>query len=225
MNTTETDSAQDYLRPDGFLLTPFHRKQSVYKNNPLFRSTLLIILAAFATVGFFAIQSYKITQIKNIAKEREFREKNESNKIQTQTLALKPTRTKFVELDSMRKQLRIPLAPVLDAIEKSIPDALTINRITTNCTPISTTDTQNRKMDVHIEVYFPPNSQQTDEFLGKWLLKLTNRLLSYGMTTTKIEWGNVRKFSASLEQEKQLKGKIGTIRELSFIVEITQEKS
>jgi len=204
----------------GFLVPDYYRKQSKYRNDTIFRSTSLLIVACLA-LG--ALQVYKYTLANNnkrISEQTQKMEMDESTRLGQQSASLRPIKSKFKELEILRKQLRVPMAPVLDAIEKTIPEEVSINKIVWMCPPVSATGVLKRRATVKIDVYFPSNINPNDELILRWPDALRERLPDSGLLLSQSEWAPSKKFEPTKEQSIKAKEKFGVTRELTITVEL-----
>jgi len=205
----------------GFLVPTYYRKQSKYRNNPLFRSTSLLIIACLA-LG--ALQVYKYTLANNnkrVSEQTQKLEIDESSRLQQQSASLRPIKSKYKELEVLRKQLRVPMAPVLDAIEKTIPDEVSINKIVWMCPPVAATGALKRRATVQIDTYFPSNVNPDDEVILRWPDALRERLPDTGLILSQSDWAAAKRFEPTKEQEIRAKEKFGVTRLLTITVELS----
>jgi hypothetical protein len=212
---------------DGFLIPEFYRRQSVYKNNPIFRGTLLAILLTLL-VGVAG--GYRWLEANKLKKTVDATAKTgvaEATRLQNQALLLKTTRERFREVEGLRKQLRIPITPILDGIEKTIPNDISINSITMVCPPFAAAKNQKRKATVTAVVFFPEGIEPTDpEKTGGWVETLTRRLGENGLIARSGEWGAQRQFEQRKTKEMIRKKEVGVkgwTRELTFTVELENQ--
>jgi hypothetical protein len=208
-----------------FLIPKHYRNQSVYRNHIVFRFSLflvmLVILAGLLT--FFQWQSSKkATEVLIITQNIET---EESGRLQAQSNSLRPVRDKFKELESLRRQLRVPLGPVLDAIEKTIPQEVSLNRFTSSCPPIASTSTLKRKMQIQMEVFFPAGTSSDNPIVGAWPETLAETLQKNGLLISDANWGPEREFKRLNEDSKKRKvtQAAGNSKELNLTVELSPE--
>jgi len=221
---TEQKKEAIQIGVEGFLVPRHYRNQSVYRNHPIFRGTLLILILAIATAGLISYEGLLASQSKKVVLATQELEVAESARLQNQAAILKPIRDKYRELEILRRQLRIPFAPILDSIEKTIPEKISVNRITSICPPVAATSALKRKNQIQIEVYFPGDTNPTDEELTLWPKTIGAKLKEYGLKMTKTDWGAQKKFIPNTDQEKKMKDITpGATRELTFTVELGTE--
>lgn len=204
----------------GFLVPKNYRTLSKYRNGSLFRLTSILLLTTFIVGG---VQLYKWRVAGNnkvIAEQAQNLETEESARLQEQATGLRPVRFKFAELEVLRRQLRIPLAPLLDTIEKTIPDNISVNKINWLCPPVMSTGTLKRRANVQIEVYFPNNVDANDSKLMLWPEKMKEAIANYGLQISQSDWGPEKRFEPTNEQRVKAKTQFGTTRTLSLTVEL-----
>jgi hypothetical protein len=204
----------------GFLVPKHFRYLSKYRNNSFFRLTSLIFLLTLIVGG---AQLYKWTVAHNNKKVSEIAQRlelDESSRLQQQASGLRPVKNKFQELEVLRRQLRIPMAPVLDTIEKTIPESISINRIEWLCPPMAASDSLRRRATLRIEVYFPHNIDANDTNLISWPDKMREKIGEYGLKIVQSDWGPEKKFEPTNEQKVKAKDPFGSTRTLSLSVEL-----
>jgi hypothetical protein len=204
----------------GFLVPKHFRTLSKYRNNSFFRLTSLIFILILVISG---IQVFKWTVAHNnkrIADVAQKLEMDESGRLQQQAAGLRPVKNKFQELEVLRRQLRIPMAPVLDTIEKTIPDNISINKINWLCPPAAAAGSLRRRATVQIEVYFPSNVDANDASLMAWPERMREKISEYGLKIVQSDWGPEKKFEPTNEQRVKAKGPLGSTRTLSLSVEL-----
>lgn len=204
----------------GFLVPKYFRSLSKYRNNSFFRLTSLIFILSLL-VG--SIQLYKWTVAHNNKRVSEIAQKlelDESSRLQQQASGLRPVKNKFQELEVLRTQLRVPIAPTLDTIEKTIPDSISINKIEWLCPPRAASGTLKRRATVRIEVYFPSNIDANDSNLISWPEKMREKISEYGLKISQSDWGPEKNFEPTSEQKAKARVPFGTTRTLTITVEL-----
>lgn len=204
----------------GFLVPKHFRRLSKYRNNFLFRVTSLLVLLCLAAG---ALQVYKYTLANNnkrLSAAIQQIELDESTRLQQQATGLRPIKSKFKELEVLRKQLRVPMAPVLDAIEKTIPEEISINKITWMCPPVAAGGALKRRATIQIETYFPNNINPDDEAVLRWPDAIREKLPDTGLTMGQSDWGPPKKFEPTKEQTIKAKEKFGITRVLTISAEL-----
>jgi hypothetical protein len=223
-NSKSQDSKKEFVAEkgvQGFLVPPYYRRQSKYRNGTIFRSTSLILIACLA-LG--ALQVYKYTLANNnkrVSEQTQSMEMDEASRLQQQSASLRPIKSKFKELEILRKQLRVPMAPVLDALEKTIPEEISINRIVWMCPPVSATGALKRRATIQIDAYFPDKINPNDELIMRWPDSIRERLPDSGLLMSQSEWGPPKKFEPTKEQAIKTKQKFGITRLLTITVELS----
>jgi hypothetical protein len=223
--TGEADKRSPKVEPaelnvQGFLVPKHYRRLSKYRNNTIFRSTSLVVLLCLAA-GALQVFKYTLTNNnKRISEVTQKLEMEESGRLQQKAAGLRPIKSKFKELEVLRKQLRIPMAPVLDALEKTIPEDISINRITWMCPPVAAGGALKRRATVQVEVYFPSNVNPDDEVLLRWPDALREKLPDAGLMLTQSDWGPQKKFEPTKEQEIKAKEEFGSTRMLTLTIEL-----
>lgn len=211
------------LSIQGFLIPKHYKNLSIYKNHPLFRSTLLIFLLTLVVLAIGGTQWFLASRVKTAALATQTLELEEAQRLQGQTMTLKPIRDKYRELEVLRRQLRVPLSPILDVIEKTIPPQISINRITANAPPIASTESSKRKIQIQAEVYFPEGINAEESTFSKWPETMTKNSEKWGLKISKVNWGPQRRFNPSPDQAKRLGEKgPGNVKELAFAVELSE---
>jgi hypothetical protein len=204
----------------GFLVPKHFRSLSKYRNNSFFRITSLIFVVVLMIAG---LQLYKWTVAHNNKRISEVAQKlelDESSRLQQQASGLRPVKNKFQELEVLRRQLRIPMAPVLDTIEKTIPDNISINKVEWICPPMAASGTLRRRATLRIEVYFPHNIDANDPTLISWPDKMREKISEYGLKIVQSDWGPEKKFEPTNEQKVKAKVPFGSTRTLTVSVEL-----
>jgi hypothetical protein len=204
----------------GFLVPKHFRSVSKYRNNSFFRVTSLIFLIALIIGG---LQLYKWTVAHNnkrISETAQKLELDESSKLQQQSSGLRPVKNKFEELEVLRKQLRIPMAPALDTVEKTVPDQISINKIEWLCPPMAASGTLRRRATMRVEVYFPHNIDANDPNLISWPDKMREKITEYGLKIVQSDWGPEKKFEPTNEQKVKSKVPFGSTRTLTLSIEL-----
>jgi hypothetical protein len=204
----------------GFLVPKHFRYRSKYRNGVFFRCTSLLLLAGLIVAG---IQVYKWTianSNKSISEEIQKVQLEESSRLQQQAAGLRPIKSKFKELEVLRRQLRIPMAPILDTIEKTIPENISVNKITWMCAPVAASGNLKRKANVQVEVYFPKIVKTDDESVMEWPNKMKQKISEYGLKITQSEWGAEKRFEPTKEQAIRAKEPLGSTRTLNINIEL-----
>lgn len=210
---------------EGFLVPEFYRRQAIYRSHPIFRSTLLALFLVLVVAGIGGYQWYLASNLKGTAQETQRLVVNESSRLQNQALLFKSTLEKYRELESLQKQLRIPLAPILNAIEKSIPAEISINDFAMTCPPLASIGTARRQASVRISVFFPDPVVPTDPELTTWPEKLQKTLEESSKGTLRIkrpEWGAQQ--TMLIPKTKRTEETKGWVRPLTFLVELDSGK-
>ena len=212
------------LGVEGFLVPRFYRNQSIYREHPVYKATLLALLLIVLNLTIIGLEYYIDNKNKEVILDTQKIELAEVDELQNQTTILKPIRSKYKEIEILRRQLRIPLSPILDIIEKTIPPQISINRINTLCAPIAATPAIHRKTQVQLEVYFPPAVEPTETLTTEWVKNITDKLKDKGLKLMKNEWGIQKKFSPTIEQGKRVKGEeLGYTKELVLTIELSNQ--
>jgi hypothetical protein len=214
------------FKVDGFLLPKNYRKQSFYRNSPIFRGSLLLFIICLLAAADMGYQYYNMREVKQIALDTQRSEESEQTRVQAQAVTLRATGDKYRELSELRKQLRVPLSPVLDAIEKTIPENMSVNKINATCAPVSSTSEMKRKILLTLETYYPDEVSPNDRIYVDWPATLGDRLKDSGLKITKFEWGPQRRYIPSVELEKKTKNKdvlYGQTKELALTIEMMSE--
>lgn len=223
--TKKTAKPSENIGFQSFLIPKHYRNQSVYRNHIVFRFSLFLIMLTILAglLTFFQWQSSrKATEVLILTQNIET---EESGRLQAQSNSLRPIRDKFKELESLRRQLRVPLAPILDAIEKTIPQEVSINRFTSSCPPIASTSTLKRKMQIQIEVFFPTGTSSDNPVIGAWPETLAETLQKRGLLISDANWGPEREFKRLNEDAKRKKitQAAGSSKELNLTIELSPE--
>lgn len=208
---------------DGFLIPESRRRQSVYKHHPIFRSTLLILFMALLMGGF---GGYRWHLAKRVVQSRTATQQMllaESERLQNQNLLLKTTKERYRELDILRKQLRIPLTPVLDAVEKTIPKEISINGFDFRCTPLATTGPARRKGEIALLVYIPNGVQSSDPVVAQWPEKLFEKMTENGLKGVNPQWGAPQELI--IPKTRQRPEIRGVTRLLTYQIELLPQNS
>lgn len=222
----EDASPEDKTRKtEGFLVPEFYRRQSVYRSHPLFRATLLIIVTAALIGGVGGYEWLLALKLKKTTMATQRLEVGESTRLQNQALLLKGTREKYKELEVLQKQIRIPLSPILDAIEKSIPKEISINDLAMSCIPVASSNTSRRRAAFRITVYFPDGTSPTNPGMTAWPDKIQKALDENTKGALKLtipEWGAQEKIHiGKTKRDEEVKG---WTRPLTFTIELDQDK-
>jgi len=204
----------------GFLVPKHFRYRSKYRNGLFFRCTSLLLLIGIIIAG---IQIYKYTitnSNKSISEEIQRIQIEESSRLQQQAAGLRPIKSKFKELEVLRHQLRIPMSPVLNIIEKTIPENISVNRITWMCPPVAASESLKRKANVQIEVYFPKQVKMDDDSVMNWPNKMKEKISECGLKITQSEWGPEKRFEPTKEQTIRAKEPLGSTKTLNLNIEL-----
>ena len=225
IKTKKTEKPSEQIGFQSFLIPKHYRNQSVYRNHIVFRFTLFLIVLILLTglLTFFQWQSSKkATEVLVLTQNIET---EESGRLQAQSNALRPVRDKFKELESLRRQLRVPLAPILDAIEETIPQEISINRFTSSCPPIASTSTLKRKMQIQLEVFIPLGTSGDDPIIGAWPETLAETLQKRGLLISDASWGPEREFKRLNEdtKKKRVSQAVGNSKELNLTIELSPQ--
>jgi hypothetical protein len=220
----EAAAPQD-LRVEGFLVPEFYRRQAVYKTHPLFRATLLILVVAVFVGISGGYQWMLASKLNKTAAATQRLEIGESTRLQNQALLLKATREKYKELEILQKQLRIPLAPILDAMEKSIPKEISINDFSMTCQPVATAGSTKRQANIRITVFFPSGVAPTDPAMNAWpekIQEVLNNTSKGSLRLKQAEWGAQQ--ALMIPGTKRSPEVKGWTRPLSFTIELDTQK-
>jgi hypothetical protein len=210
---------------ESFLIPRHFRNQSLYKSHTIFRFSLYLLIFILVVAGIATskwIEAQKATQVYN---QTQNLETEESTRIQTQGNVYRPIREKFKELESLRRQLRVPLTPILDGIEKTIPPEISINRFTSSCPPVASTSTLRRKMQIQMEIFIPNTIDADNPIIGSWPEKLAEYLEKAGLLVSEPNWGNLREYKRLSEdaKRKRVTQMVGSSKELNLTIELKPE--
>lgn len=221
---TKTRKGKKTISPSGFLIPGFYRRRFFYRHNPVFRGTLLITVASVLAAGIGIYQYYKATEVRKIAIRTEAKLNEEAQRLQIQKIALKPVATKYKELESLQKQLRVPLAPLLDVIEKTISNQISVTRISAGCQPVATGDGSVRRLRAEITVFFPEGVSPVDTALTEWPNKIGKELEKWGLKLNKSDWSAQRPYTPP-EGSSLLLGQVtGNTRDMILEIQLLGEK-
>jgi Tfp pilus assembly protein PilN len=206
---------------DGFLIPEYFRRKSKFRNHPLFRMTSLLMVATVIAAGILTIEYLAATKNIKITQKVQDMQMEESQRLQATSATFKPVKAKYRELDVLRRQMRVPLSPVLDAMEKTIPESISINKLTSGCIPSINSTESKRKEIIKAEVYFPPDVKADDPAILSWTDAITAKLADWSLKLSKSEWGPIKHYDPNMDQIKRLKpDQAGNIRELTLTVEL-----
>lgn len=213
------------VRVEGFLVPEYYRRQAIYKTHPLFRSTLLVLVIGLLVGASGGYQWMLASKLKKTVAATQRLEVAESTRLQNQALLLKSTREKYRELEILQKQLRIPLAPILDAIEKSIPKEISINDFQMSCQPIASTGATKRQASIRMNVFFPEGIAPTDPAMNAWperIQEALNATAKGSLRLKQAEWGAQQ--ALVLPKTKRKEEIKGWVRPLSFTIELDTKR-
>jgi hypothetical protein len=202
------------ISPQGFLLPESYKQKVIYRENLPFRLTLpafiilWVVVAAITPLWIYA-KGARTNAEKFAATIAE-----QDAKATTRITSLKPVRDKYREIQTLRKQLRVPFTPVLSAIERAIPNGASLLSATWNCDTTSSDEKHKRTATLQLQVYYPEGN---DPMLGEnnqWPTKLEGLLENTGASPTKAEWGSVTPYQG----ENPSTG--GKVRPLSLSFEL-----
>jgi hypothetical protein len=215
----------DDINFQSFLIPKHFRNQSVYRNSSLFRLSLLGIVLIIAATAYSGALLYTATKTSKTIQLTQNIETEEATRLQSQSNSYRPIREKFRELEALRRQLRVPLSPVLDAIEKTIPQEVSINRFSSTCTPTASTSTLRRKMQVQIEVFLPLGVSGDSPIIGAWPETLAETLQRTGLLVSDANWGPEREYKRIAEDTKKKRANqvVGSTKDLNLTIEISPE--
>ena len=219
---------KSYPLIEGFLVPQAYKNQTIYKTRPLFRSALPLLILTIGTVVVCAVQYFDASKLKAETLITQNLVTQESQKLILQSATFKQTRDKLKELDSLKQHIRVPTSPILDAVEKTIPDPIAVTKITLNCPPTATTATAPRKATVILDAYFPQNVSPNDEIYQKWPEALIANLNKSGLTISNFEWSIQRKYIPpfnTTEPSSKTKESYGRTKELILTVEFIPTES
>lgn len=192
--------------PQGFLLPKEYKTKIAYEERVPFRLTLPAIIIFWIALGSFVPAWIFAKNEKDYATQIQTLLEEQNIAATAKLTQLKPIRSKYREIETLRKQLRIPLTPILDALEKTIPTTASINLINWTCDTTETVGKQKREATMLLEVYYPattdPESAENTEWPTKWEELLTGT----GALPVKAEWG----------QTSPADNGIGSVRPLSL---------
>lgn len=213
------------IKFEGFLVPRIYRNQSLYKSHSVFRLSFFLGILLLATITTCTVQWLSAQTATEINLKTQAIETEESLRIQSQSNTYRPTKEKFKELESLRRQLRIPLSPVLDAIEKTIPPELSINRISVTCTPIASSPSLRRKMQVQIEVFIPLGMSEDNAIVGAWPAALSEFLFNHKILVTESIFSLPKEYKQMSEDKKKrkLSQMVGNTKELNITMELNPE--
>jgi hypothetical protein len=207
---------------DGMLVPPYYRSLSKYRNHPFFRVTSLILFATLIAGGLEAYKWWAAKERMKLAETVQRTEIDESTKLQQQANSFKAVKAKFRELETLRRQLRVPMTPLLNAVEKTIPKDLSVTLINWTCPPIASTKTTARKAAIQLNVYFPEGVDSEKQALDEWLKALETTLGEAGLKMDNANWAPPKRFEPTQEQMVKHKGGFGSTRSLNFNISLKQ---
>lgn len=210
---------------EGFLVPEFYRRQTIYRTHPLFRTTLLVLVLAVCVGASGGYQWMLASKLKKTVMATQRLEVGESTRLQNESLFFKSTREKYRELEILQKQLRVPLAPILNAIEKSIPKEISINEFAMTCQPVASTGTAKRIASIRLMVFFPDGVAPTDPAINTWPEKIQESLTARSKGTLKLrrpEWGAQQ--NLIIPKTDRADAIKGWTRPLTFTVELDAGK-
>ena len=203
---------------DGFLIPDHFRRQSFYRHHPAFRSTLLLLIIAVligSIGGYKWVLAQKTNKTRNATQQMLLAE---SQRLQNETLLLKTTKERHQQLSILEKQLRIPLTPVLDSIEKTIPKEISINGFEFKCAPLATSGAVKRKAIVRMLVFIPQETPPSDPIVTEWPKKIFENMSSNGLKGSNPNWGAPK--DLVIPKTKTRAEIRGFTRELNYEVEL-----
>lgn len=216
---------QSHPHIEGFLVPQAYKHLAIYKTRPLFRSALPLLALTAISAGIFTTQLIQASKLKAEALNTQNLVTQESQKLIVQNATFKQTRDKLKELEKLKQQIRIPTAPILDAIEKTIPNPVAITKLSIYCPPTASTATTPRKATVTLETYFPDNVSPSEEMYQKWPQTISAHLIRSGLIVSNSEWSILRKYisnpnnSSASSKSKETQGRV---KELVLTIELSQ---
>lgn len=201
----------------GILLPPLYRRHYFYRNHFLFRLSFVLIILCVISVVASVFTYYRIEELRNNTKSLSKLINEEALFIERKKLEFKSLRDKYTELEMIENQIRIPVSPILDAIEKTINTNISLNRLSIQCEPTATEGTQRREMTLSMEVFFPEGVDTEDKGIEDWPMVLGNEVSKWKMEVKDFFWG------PSVAYKSPLRGQGGTVlgktRQLTLLIQ------
>lgn len=215
-----------YLKQfEGFFIPQEYKIQYAYRTRAVFRITFLLAIVTVLTVAATIFLHFRADQVKTLTIQTQQTIQQDTSQLALQKATLQAFTDKYNDLQKLREHLRIPLAPILDSVEKTIPDPISITKISFLCPPIPTTATASRKATLTLEVFFPESTQPNDAAYTNWPKTISQFLQPHGIQVASNEWSPIRHYTPSLatkiEQKDRPTQKVsGKSKDLTLVLQL-----
>lgn len=194
-----TKIAKPTQNVQGFLLPKDYKNQIQWKENPIYRATFLLLLLTIVWSVVSIPRWFFSDQWEKAAADLQTTSLNESEWISASLKKIRPIRNKYKEIEEILQYRRIPLSPVLSALQTYIPKNISLNKIEWETTLGKTTknldvtgkrqqdkpqvNTTAREATLRLEVYANQNwkNEQKEKSTVGWLINLEKEISKLGI--------------------------------------------
>lgn len=190
-----------HLPEEGFFLPKEYKNKVKWKENPLYRSSFLLLLLTLVWIAVSAPRWKFNQEWQKAASDLQRTSLQESEWVAASLTKIRPIRNKYREIEKILQYRRIALGPILASLQKHIPDEISLNKINWQSTLEKTTNnldvtgrqsraTENfsgkrstREAVLKLEIYATPKwkEQQKKRSPAGWLVNLDKDLARQGI--------------------------------------------
>jgi hypothetical protein len=226
----------------GFLLPKEYKMRIRWRENPLFRATFLILLLTLTWVLLTIPRWFFLDQQARATADLEITAQEESEWVQASLTKIRPLRTKYKEIEEILRYRRLPVAPILSALQRNIPkENISINSINWESNLEKTTKNIEitgrtapgeapvnhtaRRGTLRLEIYATPEWASSRRSPAGWMANVEKDLSKAGMIIRNRQISEERLYTPNVERNEAAKGKpFGRAIEITLTIELDGPK-